>query len=124
MPRAPAGSRFRPRCHSRCGGLQGHFSRGVRQIFQEAHILMIDALVETGPVLADVCREVANADHLIAMPGESEMAAAWFFVVKTEMCPALVKTGSSKFKENANFPMEERALPQRTLGSIVADRSL
>jgi FkbM family methyltransferase len=106
------------------GAYEGNFSRGVRQIFEEAHILMIDALAENGPVLTDVCREVGNADHLIAMLGDREMEAAAFFVVSTETRPDLVKSGSSKFKENANFPMEERALPQRTLGSIVADRGL
>ena len=58
----------------------------------------------------------------IALLGDSEMEATSFFVVNTEIRPGLVKTGSSKYKENANFPMDERALPQRTLGSIVADR--
>src|SRR6266567_4310745 len=47
-----------------------------------------------------------------------------FFVVNTETCPALVKTGSPKFKENANFPIGERVFPQRALGSVVADRTL
>jgi FkbM family methyltransferase len=106
------------------GAYEGHFSRGARKIFEAAHILMIDALAEKGPVLADVCRELGNADHLIAMLGDREMEATSFFVVNTEMRPGLVKTGSSKYKENANFPMVERALPQRTLGSIVADRGL
>jgi FkbM family methyltransferase len=106
------------------GAYDGHFARGVRQIFEKAHILMIDALAEKEPVLNDVCRQVGNADHLIAMLGDREMAGASFFVVNTEMRPDLVKTGSSKFKENASFPMEERVLPQRTLGSIVADRGL
>ena len=103
------------------GAYEGNFSRGARQIFKEAHILMIDALAEKGPVLADVCREVGNADHLIAMLGDRQMEAASFYVVNTKLRPDLVKTGSSKFKENANFPIEERALPQRTLGEIIAD---
>jgi FkbM family methyltransferase len=106
------------------GAYEGQFSRGVRQIFKEAHILMIDALAEKGAGLADVCREIGNADHLITVLGDREMEATSFFVVNTELRPDLVKTGSSKFKENANFPMEERALPQCTLGRIVADRSL
>jgi len=106
------------------GAYEGNFSRGVRQIFEEAHILMIDALAEKGPALADACREVGNAGHLIAMLGDSEMDATSFFVVNTDMRPDLVKTGSSKFKENTDFPTEERALPQRTLGSIVADRGV
>src|SRR6185312_7024421 len=104
------------------GAYEGNFSRGARQIFEEAHILMIDALAEKGSALANACREVGNADHLIVVLGDREMETTSFFVVNTEIRPDLVKTGSSKFKENANFPMEERALPQRTLGSIVADR--
>jgi FkbM family methyltransferase len=106
------------------GAYEGHFSRGVRQIFPEAHVLMIDALVENAPLLADVCREVGNADYVIAVLGDKELDATPFFVADTEHRPDLVKTGSSKFRENADFPMEERTLPQRTLGSIVAERGL
>jgi FkbM family methyltransferase len=106
------------------GAYQGHFSRGARQIFGIANILMIDALAENEPGLADVCRELGNADHLIAMLGDTEMEATSFFVVDTEMRPDLVKTGSSKFKENTDFPKQERALRQRTLASIIADRGL
>lgn len=104
------------------GAYEGHFSRGARQVFSQAYILMIDALAEKGPILADVCQQVGNADHLIAVLGDREMEVTPFFVVNTEIRPDLVKTGSSKFRENANFPMEERALPQRTLGCIIADR--
>ena len=108
------------------GAYEGHFSRGARKIFETAHILMIDALAEKGPVLADACRELGNADHLVAMLGDRETEATSFFVVNTGMRPDLVKTGSSKYPEKANFPMEERALPQRTLGTsspIAACRS-
>jgi len=101
---------------------EGNFSRGARQIFREAYILMIDALAEKGPELADICREVGNADCLIAMLGDREMDASSFFVVNAEIVTDLIKTGSSKFKENSNFPIEERTLPQRTLGSVLADR--
>ena len=106
------------------GAYEGHFSRGVRPIFEEAHVLMIEALAEKGPVLADVCRQVGNAEHVIALLGDRDTEATPFFVVNTEVHPGLVKTGSSKFRENANFPMEERALPQRTLGSIVFKRGI
>jgi FkbM family methyltransferase len=106
------------------GSYEGNFSRGARQIFPQAYILMIDALAENGPVLARVCRELGNADHLIAMLGDREIEAAAFFVANTELRPDLVKTGSSKFKENASFPMEERALRQCTLESVVAKSGL
>lgn len=103
------------------GAYEGQFSRGARQIWKDAYIFMIDALLEKEPILASACRELGNADHLIAMLGEREMEAASFFVADTELRPDLVKTGSSKFRENSTFPMNERALPQRTLDSIVID---
>ena len=104
------------------GAYEGNFSRGARQIFREAYILMIDALAEKGPELADICREVGNADCLIAMLGDREIEASSFFVVNAKIVTDLNKSGSSKFKENSNFPIEERTLPQRTLRSVVADR--
>lgn len=108
------------------GAYEGHFSRGARQIFEKANILMIDALHEKEPILADTCKELGNADHVIAILGEEEKDATPFFVVNAIVNKAMpyrvIKTGSSKFKENSNFPTEERVLPQRTLGSIVADR--
>ena len=105
------------------GAYKGDFSRGARQVFREAYILMIDALAEKEPALVDVCREVGNADCLIAMLGDKEMEASPFFVVNAQIGPELIKSGSSKFREASNFPVEERALPQRALGSVVADTS-
>jgi hypothetical protein len=49
------------------GAYEGDFSRGVRQIFGDANILMIDALAEKAPLLANVCQEIGNADYLIAL---------------------------------------------------------
>ncbi|ACL59735.1 FkbM family methyltransferase [Methylobacterium nodulans] len=103
------------------GAYDGHFARGLRRIFSEAHILMVDALAEKGPVLEAVCREIGNASHAIALLGDRETEAASFFVVDTEARPDLVKTGSSKFRENADFPMEERRVPQRRLADVLAD---
>jgi FkbM family methyltransferase len=103
------------------GAYEGDFSRGARGIFKEARILMIDALAEKEAALAEVCQEIGNAEHLIAVLGDTEKEATPFYVVNTEVRPDLIKTGSSKYKENANFPVEERALPQRTLGCIIAD---
>jgi len=106
------------------GAYHGHFSRGARQIFREAHILMVDALAENAPLLADVCQEIGNADSVITLLGDRELDCMPFFVADTVLRSDLVKTGSSKFKENATFPMEERTLPQRTLGPIVADKGM
>jgi len=84
---------------------------------------MIDAMAEKEQTLASVCQALGNADHLIALLGEREMQVASFFVVDTELRPELVKTGSSKFRENNAFPMNNRSLPQRTLDSVVVDCS-
>ena len=83
---------------------------------------MIDAPAEKAPVLTATCREVGDADCLITMLGDRELEAASFFVANTAIRPDLVKTGSSKFRETNNYPMEERKLSQRTLGRVVADR--
>ena len=105
------------------GAYEGHFSRGAREIFTDAYILMIDALTEKEPMLAKTCQEVGNADYLIAMLGENEAEVTSFFVVNTELRPDLIKTGSSKYKENARFPTEKRTLPQYTLANVLVDRS-
>jgi FkbM family methyltransferase len=115
---------FVPSCILDVGAYEGNFSRGARQIFTHAKILMIDALAEKAPMLASVCQEIGNADYLIALLGDKTIEATPFFVVRTDLRSGLVKTGSSKFRENANFPMEERTLIQSTLGSIVGERGL
>ena len=98
------------------GAYEGQFSRGARQIFSDASIFMIDALAEKAPLLAQTCEELGNADYLIGLLGDKEMGATPFFVVNP---PSGVQTGSSKFKENNNFSIEERMLPQRTLEDIL-----
>jgi FkbM family methyltransferase len=113
---------FRPGGILDVGAYDGDFARSAREIFCEAHILMIEAMAEKSGKLASVCRELGNAEYLVALVGETEVDEVSFFVVNTEIRPDLVKTGSSKYKENANFPTEERGLPQRTLQSILASR--
>ena len=73
------------------GAYEGHFSRGVRPIFEEAHVLMIEALAEKGPVLADVCRQVGNAGVFIALLGDRDTEAYALFIVNTEYIPVWSK---------------------------------
>jgi FkbM family methyltransferase len=101
------------------GAWVGEFSRGARQIFPEAHILMVEALPENGEILARVCRKLGNAEYVTSLVGDTEMKATSFFVVDTDKYPDLVKTGSSKYKDNLGCPQEEHSIPQRTLASIV-----
>ncbi|OAS27776.1 hypothetical protein A5481_00140 [Methylobacterium platani] len=106
------------------GAHDGHFARAARRIFPDAHILMVDALAEKGPVLARTAAEIGNAAHAIALLGDRETEGTPFFVVDTAARPDLVTTGSSKFRENADFPMEERRVPQRRLDGLVAGRGV
>ena len=101
------------------GAHDGNFARMAREVFPEAHILMINALAEKEPVLAAVARDLGNASHLIALLGDRENDATPFFVVDTEIRPDLVKTGSSTFRENTEFPMNARSIPQHTLRKII-----
>ena len=63
------------------GAYEGNFSRGARQIWEDAYLFMIDAMAEKEQTLASVCQALGNADHLIALLGEREMQVASFFVV-------------------------------------------
>jgi FkbM family methyltransferase len=101
------------------GAYRGNFSRGVRQIFPDAYIMMIDGLSENALLLEGVAQELGNADRVIAVLGDNEMEATTFFVVNARIGADLNQTGSSKFKEDSAFPIEERMVPQSTLGSVV-----
>lgn len=105
------------------GAYRGDFSRNARGIFPDAHIRMIDALWEQEVPLARVAAEIGNASVTISLVGAQDDDAASFFVVDTAVRPDLVKTGSSTFRENSAFPMEERRIRQRTLAGILAGRS-
>lgn len=104
------------------GAWVGEFSRGARRIFPEARILMVEALPENGAILAKVCRELGNAECVTALLGDREMEATSFFVVDSDKHPDLVKTGSSKYKDNLGCPQDEHTLPQRTLANILTER--
>jgi FkbM family methyltransferase len=106
------------------GAYEGSFTRTARVVFEDSYILMIEALTENEAALADVCREVGNADYKIAVLGDTEKEATSFFVANTQIRPDLIKTGSSKFKENSSFPIEERRLQQHSLGHMLAGRGL
>jgi FkbM family methyltransferase len=102
------------------GAYEGHFAREARSVFREAHILMVDALAENEEALKQVSAEIGGAAYAIAMLGDADREAIPFFVVDTERRPGLVKTGSSKFRERTEFPMQERAIAQRRLDSLIA----
>jgi FkbM family methyltransferase len=101
------------------GAYTGEFSEAVRSIFPDAFILMIDALKETEATLAATCKRIGNAEYRLALLGDSERTDTPFYVVNVETHPHLVKTGSSKYEENAVFPHERRSLTQCTLKNLV-----
>lgn len=85
----------------------------------DAYILMIDALPEQQPILAQACREIGNANDLIALLGECDADVVPFFVADTEARPDLINTGSSKFRENTAFPMIGWTVAQRRLDTLL-----
>lgn len=101
------------------GAYEGHFSRGAREIFKDARILMIEALQEKDEILKNVSMEIGNAEHAIMLIGDCDKEDVPFFVVDTQTRPDLIKTGSSKFRENADFPTESRLLKQHRLENIL-----
>lgn len=100
-------------------GYTGEFSERARSIFPEAFILMIDALEENQTALMETCKRIGNAEYRLVVLGDSENAATPFYVVDSEVHPNLVKTGSSKYKENAVFSFNERTLTQTTLRKLL-----
>ena len=101
------------------GAHDGEFSRGARKIFENAHIMMVEALEEKQAVLTAAAAELGNADCVISLLGDREVENVSFFVVDRKVRPELVTTGSSKYRENTDFPMEERRITQRTLRSLL-----
>lgn len=102
------------------GAYDGDFSRSARKIFPNSHILMVEALAEKEKSLSKTCHELGNADYAIALLGDEGRSATSFFVVDV---PNGVKTGSSKFKENNNYPLIERHLNQVTLQTLLNSRT-
>ncbi len=103
------------------GAHDGAFSRGARKIFADAHVMMIEALPQKEGVLKKVVHDIGNAETIICLVGEQNIESVPFWIVDQELRPDLVTTGSSKFKENNNFPMKQIALPQYTLKAIIAN---
>jgi FkbM family methyltransferase len=101
------------------GAYDGNWSRGARAIFPDAHILMIDALIEKELILNAVCADLGNADSVIALLGAEDRAEEAFYVVKAGDAGG-IRTGSSRYKENTSFPTEERRMQQQTLNSVLA----
>ena len=102
------------------GAYRGDFARTARQVFSAAHIVMVDALAEQEPTLLAAAGEIGNASAIIALLGERDGEAAPFFVVDTAARPDLVKTGSSRYRENTPFQIKKRSVPTRRLDGILA----
>jgi FkbM family methyltransferase len=110
---------FKPKGILDIGAYSGVWSRGVRTIFTDTPILMIEALAEREDQLRIACAEIGNAEYQITMLGGSDGEEASFFVVRAGPNQS-ERTGSSKYKENTRFPAEERRLAQRSLNSILS----
>ncbi len=103
------------------GAYEGWFAQSVRTVFPDAYILMADAIAEKAPILDRVRTAIGNADYVISLLGAHQEDGASFFVVNPGTVGNPIQTGSSKFKENTEFPTEERIIRQTTLETIVDD---
>lgn len=104
------------------GAYCGDFAREARDIFPESFILLCDALAEQEAALRETSIGIGNASHVICLLGQAEIESVPFYVADTQSRPDLVKTGASKYRENADFPMQERRLSQQSLYSILDGR--
>ncbi len=102
------------------GAHDGWWARTARAHFPDARILMVDALAEKEATLRDACAAIGNAEFQIVLLGDKDLPAVPFFVVNAETANRLTQSGSSKFRENTSFPVEERSVPQRSLRSLLA----
>jgi len=100
------------------GAYEGHWARDARRVWRDAYILMVEALPEKSPVLQQTCEELGNADYVTALLGNTEQEEVPFFVVDTNARPDLIRSGSSKYREDTSFPMKTMMLPQYTLDSV------
>jgi FkbM family methyltransferase len=98
------------------GAYNGDWSRGVRRIYPDAYVLMVDGLTEKEPILRQVCAEIGNADYVLTLLGAEERETSFFVVLAGN-----IQTGSSVYKENTGYPTEERNLSQRTLNSVLSE---
>jgi FkbM family methyltransferase len=110
---------FNPTAILDIGAHNGDWSRGVRKIYPDAFILMVDGLDEKKAILAEACQELGNAEYRIALLGARDSAETAFFVVHA----GSIQTGSSRFRENTTHPVEERIVPQISLNALLPTTS-
>jgi FkbM family methyltransferase len=107
---------FSPNAILDIGAHEGWWARGIRSIFPDPYIHMIDALAEKEEHLLRTARDIGNAGSTISMLSRTDGEATPFFKVLA----GSISTGSSKYKENTRFPVEERLLQSRTLDTLAA----
>jgi FkbM family methyltransferase len=110
---------FIPDCILDLGAHCGEWSIGIRNLYPDAFILMLEALVEKGPRLGNVCRVIGNASYLISLIGSDDVASAAFHVAKAVTSGGLSQAGSSKFRQTSSVSIETRLLEQRRVDTIL-----
>lgn len=103
------------------GAYEGTFGRMCRSVWPNSFLLMIDALPEKSEVLTRVSAELGNAGCKIALLGDRDQDNVTFFVARGSSQLGTNQTGSSKYRETTNVPIEEMKLQQRTLDSVARE---
>eukprot|EP01037_Dinobryon_pediforme_P002661 gene2661-2700_t len=101
------------------GAYNGDWTRGVRTLYPDSFILMVEAMAEKAPLLGAVCRDIGNANYIISLIGSEDTDGAAFYVPNAANESGPVQTGSSRYREASSVMIEERTLPQRTIDSIL-----
>lgn len=102
------------------GAYQGAFGALARNVFRGAHIKMIDPLPSNAEQLKNIAESLHNAEYVTAFVGESNKTVE-FHTIDVEKHPEFNATGSSKYKENNDYPFETIEMNQVTLDDLLKD---
>lgn len=102
------------------GAYQGGFGVLARSVFKDAHICMIDPLTANAEQLKTIADHIGNAEYRMALLGEYNQQVQ-FHTIDVEKHPEFNATGSSKYKENNEYPFETITMEQVTLDDLLAN---
>jgi FkbM family methyltransferase len=101
------------------GAYQGGFGALARSVFKGAHIVMVDPLPTQAEQLTGIAAHIGNAEYKPGLLGEC-VKTVDFHTIDTVKHPEFNATGSSKYRENNNYPFETIQMEQTTLDNLLA----
>lgn len=102
------------------GAYQGGFATLARNVFRDAHILMVDPLVTNTEQLKNVADGVGNCEYKMALLGEYNTVVP-FHTIDVVKHPEFNATGSSKYRENNDYPFETIDMEQVKLDDLLVN---